>query len=685
MSFKKIKELRDSLHRYNHSYYILNQSLVSDFEFDNLMKELENLEENHPEFSDPNSPSKRVGGDITKSFNSVKHNYPMLSLSNSYSKDDIIDFDNRVIKLIDHSFTYLCELKYDGVAISIVYENGQLLRAITRGDGVSGEDVTANVRTISSIPLKLMGDFPSKLEVRGEIIFPRPAFELLNEERLANGEQLFANPRNTASGTLKLQDSSEVAKRKLDCFLYALYLDDSITNSAFDQYDLLKSWGFKTPFLEKNYVKSASSIDEVISFINFWESGRSNLPFDIDGVVIKVNELSLQKIIGNTAKSPRWAIAYKYKAEQVTTLVNDVFYQVGRTGAITPVADLKPVEISGSIVRRASVHNADQIQKLDLRVGDTVFVEKGGEIIPKIIAVDFTKRNNNQLPLNYISKCPECETDLIRIEGEAQHYCINSSSCPPQIKGKISHFVGRKQMNIDGVGEETVDLLVSSKLIANVADLYVLKKEDILPLDRMAEKSAENIINGIESSKDVPFHKLLFALGIRYVGETVAKKLANHYENIKSLRSADFESLVNVDEIGDKIAESILEYFSFQENNELIDRLVEFGLNFQKSQTNDESSTDLLKDKKIVVSGKFISVSRDEIKRLIELNGGKNISSVSSATDMIICGENMGPSKLNKAKKLGIQLVTEDHFLNKIILNQHSVEENPSSQSEIQF
>jgi DNA ligase (NAD+) len=685
MSFKKIKELRDSLHRYNHSYYILNQSLVSDFEFDNLMKELENLEENHPEFSDPNSPSKRVGGDITKSFNSVKHNYPMLSLSNSYSKDDIIDFDNRVIKLIDHSFTYLCELKYDGVAISIVYENGQLLRAITRGDGVSGEDVTSNVRTISSIPLKLMGDFPSKLEVRGEIIFPRPAFELLNEERLANGEQLFANPRNTASGTLKLQDSSEVAKRKLDCFLYALYLDDSITNSAFDQYDLLKSWGFKTPFLEKNYVKSASSIDEVISFINFWESGRINLPFDIDGVVIKVNELSLQKIIGNTAKSPRWAIAYKYKAEQVSTLVNDVFYQVGRTGAITPVADLKPVEISGSIVRRASVHNADQIQKLDLRVGDTVFVEKGGEIIPKIIAVDFTKRKNNQLPLNYISKCPECETDLIRIEGEAQHYCINSSSCPPQIKGKISHFVGRKQMNIDGVGEETVDLLVSSKLIANVADLYVLKKEDILPLDRMAEKSAENIINGIESSKDVPFHKLLFALGIRYVGETVAKKLANHYENIKSLRSADFESLVNVDEIGDKIAESILEYFSFQENNELIDRLVEFGLNFQKSQTNDESSTDLLKDKKIVVSGKFISVSRDEIKRLIELNGGKNISSVSSATDMIICGENMGPSKLNKAKKLGIQLVTEDHFLNKIILNQHSVEENPSSQSEIQF
>lgn len=685
MSFKKIKELRDSLHRYNHSYYILNQSLVSDFEFDNLMKELETLEEKYPEFSDPNSPSKRVGGDITKSFNSVKHSYPMLSLSNSYSKDDIIDFDNRVIKLIDHSFTYLCELKYDGVAISIVYENGQLLRAITRGDGVSGEDVTSNVRTISSIPLKLIGDFPNKLEVRGEIIFPRPAFELLNKERLANGEQLFANPRNTASGTLKLQDSSEVAKRKLDCFLYALYLDDNITNSAFEQYDMLKSWGFKTPFFDKNYVKSASSIDEVISFINFWESARSNLPFDIDGVVIKVNELSLQKVIGNTAKSPRWAIAYKYKAEQVSTLVKDVFYQVGRTGAITPVADLEPVEISGSIVRRASVHNADQIQKLDLRIGDTVFVEKGGEIIPKIIAVDLSKRNNNQVPLKYISKCPECESDLIRIEGEAQHYCVNSSSCPPQIKGKISHFVGRKQMNIDGVGEETVDLLVSSNLITNVADLYVLKKEDILPLDRMAEKSAENIVNGIESSKDVPFHKLLFALGIRYVGETVAKKLANHYENIESLRRADFESLVNVDEIGDKIAESILEYFSFPENNKLIDRLVEFGLNFQKSQTNDESSTDLLKDKKIVVSGKFITVSRDEIKRLIELNGGKNISSVSSATDMIVCGENMGPSKLNKAKKLGVQLVTEDYFLNNIILNQHSVEENPSSQSEIQF
>jgi DNA ligase (NAD+) len=677
MSFKRIKELRASLHRYNHGYYILNQSLVSDFEFDKLMKELEILEENHPEHFDPNSPSKRVGGDITKSFNSVNHKYPMLSLSNSYSKDDIVDFDNRVTKLIDHSFTYLCELKYDGVAISIIYENGQLVRAITRGDGVSGEDVTANVRTISSIPLTLMGDFPSILEVRGEIIFPRPAFDLLNKERLANGEQLFANPRNTASGSLKLQDSSEVAKRKLDCFLYALLLEDVIINSAFEQYDLLKSWGFKTPFLNKNYVKAVSSIDEIMSFINFWESGRSNLPFDIDGVVVKINELSLQKLIGNTAKSPRWAIAYKYKAEQVSTLVKDVYYQVGRTGAITPVADLEPVEISGSVVKRASVHNADQIQKLDLRIGDTVFVEKGGEIIPKIIAVDFSKRNKSQLTLDYISSCPECKADLVRIEGEAQHYCVNSYNCPPQIKGKISHFVGRKQMNIDGVGEETIDLLVSSNLIANVADLYTLKTEDILPLERIAEKSAKNIVKGIETSKNIPFHKLLFALGIRYVGETVAKKLANHYENIESLRNADLASLVNVDEIGDKIAESILEYFSLSVNNELVDRLIEFGLNFQKSKSNDQSSTDLLKDKKIVVSGKFTTVSRDEIKRLIELNGGKNISSVSSSTDLVVCGENMGPSKLNKAKKLGIQLVTEDHFLNKILVNQHSVEENP--------
>ncbi|MDG2343525.1 MAG: NAD-dependent DNA ligase LigA [Flavobacteriales bacterium] len=685
MSVQRIKNLRELLHKYNHSYYILNNSLVSDFEFDKLMEELESLESKFPEYYDVNSPSKRVGGDITKSFNSVRHQFPMLSLSNSYSKEDIVDFHTRISKLIDDSFTYLCELKYDGVAISLIYENGQLLRAITRGDGVSGEDVTANVRTISSIPLTLIGDFPEMLEVRGEIIFPRPAFEALNKERLANGEPLFANPRNTASGSIKLQDSSEVAKRKLDCFLYALFLGVPITNSAYDQYDLLKSWGFKIPFVKENFVKAVSTIDEVMNFINYWEKSRNDLPFDIDGIVVKVNELSLQKLIGNTAKSPRWAIAFKYKAEQVSTLVKNVFYQVGRTGAITPVADLEPVEISGSVVKRASVHNADQILKLDLRIGDTVFVEKGGEIIPKIIAVDFTKRNKSQLPLDYIKCCPECNAELVRLEGEAQHYCINSNDCPPQIKGKISHFVGRKQMNIDGVGEETIDLLFNAGLIANVADLYTLKKEDILPLERMAEKSAENIVNGVEASKVVPFHKLLFALGIRYVGETVAKKLANHFEDIQSLRIADLDTLVNVDEIGDKIAESIIDYFKSPINNELIDQLIGFGLNFEKAKSKDELSTDLLKDKKIVVSGKFNAVSRDEIKRLIELNGGKNISSVSSTTDMIVCGENMGPAKLNKAKKLGVQLVSEKDFLIKIQVNQHSMEENPRVQGEIQF
>lgn len=685
MGLKRIQELRELLHDYNYQYYVLNKSVVSDVYFDQLMSELEKLEEKFPEHQDENSPTKRVGGDITKSFESVKHQYPMLSLSNSYSEDDIIDFDKRIQKLIDVPFTYLCELKYDGVAISIIYKDGKLSRALTRGDGFSGEDVTSNIRTISSVPLKLKGQYPSMLEVRGEIIFPRPAFNALNAQRAKNGEPLFANPRNTASGTIKLQDSSVVSQRKLDCFLYALLLEDNITDSAFEQYSLLSSWGFKTPNVEDSFVKMVPSIDGIIDFIKYWEIAREKLPFDIDGIVIKVNELQLQSIIGNTAKSPRWAIAYKYKAVQALTILKNVYYQVGRTGAITPVADLDAVEISGSLVKRASIHNADQIAKLDLRIGDTVFVEKGGEIIPKITGVDLSKRQKGKAKLKYIDYCPECNSKLIRDEGEAQHYCPNSDGCPPQIKGKITHFVGRKQMDVDGIGAETIDLLFQAGLVKNVSDLYTLKKEDLLPLERMAEKSVENILNGLEGSKQVPFYKLLFALGIRYVGETVAKKLVTHYKSIEEIRNADFNSLIEVDEIGDKIAESIVAYFKLGSNVKMIDELISFGLTFQDEQNNSSLNSNRLKGKKIVVSGKFNIISRDEMKTLIELNGGDNVSSVSSLTDIIVFGENMGPSKLKKAKSLNIQLISEKDFLAQIHNNQQSVEENPSAQGFFSF
>ena len=660
----RIVELRELIHSYNTQYYIHSVSVVSDFEFDQLLKELDELEIKYPQLYDVNSPTKRVGGDITKSFETVSHKYPMLSLSNSYSKDDIAEFDQRVKKIIDVPLTYICELKYDGVAISIIYKNGNLVKAITRGDGTQGEDVTNNVRTISSIPLVLSGDYPENLEVRGEIMYSKSVFKELNKNREKEGLSLFSNPRNSASGTLKLQDSSIVAKRKLDCFIYAVFLDENKINSVFQQYNYLAQFGFKAPSVENNYVEEVKDVNGIMNFINYWEQTKEDLPFEIDGIVIKVNEIDIQKEIGNTSKSPRWAIAYKYKAVQVSTILEDIVYQVGRTGAITPVANLKAVEISGTIVKRASVHNADQIEKLDLRINDSVFVEKGGEIIPKITGVELSKRNAKSSKFIFSSKCPECGSVLVRDEGEAHHYCLNSNLCPPQIKGKIIHFIGRKQLNIDGIGQETIEQLYNEKLIENVADLFTLKKEDLLPLERMAEKSAENIINGIQQSKSAPFHKVLFGLGIRYVGETVAKKLTSYFKDINQLRSSTFEELCSIEEVGDKIAESIVEHFSIDYNNKIIDSLLLNGLNMTSDISENILKSTILENKKIVISGTFKNISRDELKKTIELNGGKNSSSVSKSTDILIAGENMGPSKLEKAEKFKVSILNENDFLN---------------------
>lgn len=675
----RILELRELIHSYNTQYYIHSISVVSDYEFDQLLKELEELEIKYPELYDANSPTKRVGGDITKTFETVPHKYPMLSLSNSYSKDDIADFDQRVKKIIDVPLTYICELKYDGVAISIIYKNGNLVKAITRGDGTQGEDVTNNVRTISSIPLVLSGDYPENLEVRGEIMYSKSVFKELNKDREKQGLALFSNPRNSASGTLKLQDSSIVAKRKLDCFIYAIFLDNQRINSLFKQYNYLAQFGFKVPSVKDKYVEQVNDVNGIMNFINYWEERKEDLPFEIDGIVIKVNEIDIQKEIGNTSKSPRWAIAYKYKAVQVSTILEDIVYQVGRTGAITPVANLKAVEISGTIVKRASVHNADQIEKLDLRINDTVFVEKGGEIIPKITGVDISKRNANSDKFVFSSKCPECESELVRDQGEAHHYCLNSNLCPPQIKGKIIHFIGRKQLNIDGIGQETIEQLYNEKLIENVADLYTLKRQDLLPLERMAEKSAENIINGIQQSKSAPFHKVLFGLGIRYVGETVAKKLTSYFKDINQLRSSNFEELCSIDEVGDKIAESIVHYFSVDYNNKIIDLLLENGLNMTSDNSENILKSTILENKKIVISGTFKNISRDELKKTIEINGGKNSSSVSKSTDILVAGENMGPSKLEKAEKFKVSILNEDEFLN-LISEENSNEDSKQYQ-----
>ena len=657
MSFlDTIKNLRDELNQHNYNYYVLDKPTISDFEFDQKLKQLQDLEAQHPEFFDENSPTQRVGGMITKNFETVKHEYRMYSLDNSYSIEDVQDWETRIQKVLGNvPLEYTCELKYDGASISISYENGRLVRAVTRGDGFQGDDVTNNIKTIKAVPIHLKGDFPNKFDIRGEIILPFAGFEKMNQELIEIGETPYSNPRNTASGSLKLQDSAEVAKRPLDCLLYFVIGNNLPFKTQFEGLQKARDWGFKVPIQSK----LAKNLNEVFEYINYWDKHRHDLPYETDGVVIKVNNLQHQDELGFTAKSPRWAIAYKFKTEQVTTKLNSISYQVGRTGAITPVANLEPVQLAGTIVKRASLHNADQIEKLDIRIGDEVFVEKGGEIIPKIIAV--ANRGNQAEPTQYITHCPECHTELVRSEGEANHFCPNFYGCPPQIIGRIQHFITRKAMDIDGLGGETVGLLFNAGLVTNYADLYELKKEQIIPLERMAEKSAENLINGIEKSKTIPFERVLYALGIRYVGETVAKKLAKHYKSIDAIAQASIMDLILVDEIGDKIAQSVVQFFENQENIRIIDRLKNYGVQLE-SGTEDVLLSEKLKGKIFVVSGVFEIYSRDELKKAIEDNGGKVGSSISSKTDFVIAGDNMGPSKLEKANQLKIAIISESDF-----------------------
>ncbi|MEO2060957.1 MAG: NAD-dependent DNA ligase LigA [Mesonia sp.] len=656
---QQIHTLREELRQHNYNYYVLDKPKISDYDFDMKLKELQELEEKHPEFYDPSSPTLRVGGQVTKNFATVVHEYRMYSLSNSYSKEELEDWEVRIKKLVEGSVEYTCELKYDGASISLTYENGELVRAVTRGDGIQGDDVTHNVKTIRSVPLKLKGDFPPKFDIRGEIVLPYEGFAKMNAERVENGEEPYANPRNTASGSLKLQDSAEVSKRPLDCLLYSIVGENLPFSTQFEGLQKARDWGFKVP----QEAELATSTDAVMKYLEYWDEHRHDLPYETDGVVIKVNNLNQQDELGYTAKSPRWAMAYKFKAEQALTKLEKITYQVGRTGAITPVANLAPVQLAGTIVKRASLHNADQIEKLDVREGDEVFVEKGGEIIPKIVAVDFTKRDPDSEPTNYISECPECGTELVRKEGEAQHYCPNYNHCAPQIIGRIQHFISRKAMDIEGLGGETVALLVRENLIENYADLYELKKEQILPLERMAEKSAENLINGIQQSKEVPFERVLFALGIRYVGETVAKKLTKHYKTIEAIEAASQEDLVSVDEIGEKIAESVVDFFAVEENRAIVNRLKSHGLQLAISEEELAGQTDKLNGNTFVISGVFEKVSRSDLKKMIEANGGKVTGSISAKTNYLVAGENMGPSKLAKAEKLGTHIISEDEFL----------------------
>jgi DNA ligase (NAD+) len=655
-----ILQLREELNQHNYNYYVLDKPTISDLEFDLKLKQLQDLEQQYPEYFDENSPSQRVGGTITKNFKTVQHDYRMYSLDNSYSKEDLIEWEKRIQKVLgDVPLEYVCELKYDGASISITYENGQLKRAITRGDGFQGDDVTNNIKTIKSIPLKLKGNFPEKFDVRGEIILPFAGFEKMNQELMDIGELPYSNPRNTASGSLKLQDSAEVSKRPLDCLLYFIIGPNLPFHSQFDSLESARNWGFKVP----NEPKLARNLDQVFQFIDFWDVHRHKLPYETDGVVVKVNQFQHQDELGFTAKSPRWAMAYKFKSEQVSTRLNSISYQVGRTGAITPVANLEPVQLAGTIVKRASLHNADQIEKLDIRIGDEVFVEKGGEIIPKIIAVDWSKRPINSIPTKYISNCPECQTELVRSEGEANHYCPNFYGCPPQIIGRIQHFISRKAMDIEGLGGETVALLFNNGLVHNYADLYNLTVEQILPLERMAQKSAENLVKGVENSKNVPFENVLFALGIRFVGETVAKKLAKHYKNIDALSKATFMDLVMVDEIGERIAQSVLDFFDNPINKEIIEQLKAQGVQFEIVEKINPNATDKFAGKTFVVSGVFEKFSRDDLKKTIEDNGGKVGSSISAKTDYVVAGDNMGPAKLEKANSLKIPIISEDDFI----------------------
>lgn len=670
---ERITALREQLNHYNYHYYVLSQPLISDFEFDKLLAELQQLENENPQYFDPNSPTQRVGSDINQNFTQVKHEYPMLSLGNTYNEGEVADFYNRVAKALNAPFEIVCELKYDGTSISLIYEKGELVRAVTRGDGEKGDDVTANVRTIRTIPLTLNKsthqiadspnhhgiEIPDKFEIRGEILMPWKVFEDLNKEREAQEEPLFANPRNAASGTLKLQNASEVAKRKLDAYLYYMLGENLPADTHSGCLQAASAYGFKI----SDAVKVCKTLPEVMDYIKYWDKERKNLPVATDGIVLKVNSLTQQKNLGYTAKSPRWAIAYKFQAERALTTLQSVSYQVGRTGAITPVANLDPVQLSGTVVKRASLHNADIIEGLDLHIGDKVYVEKGGEIIPKITGVEASVRDLFAEKVQFITHCPECGTPLVRDEGEAAHYCPNEAHCPPQIKGKMVHFVSRKAMNIDGLGEETIDLLYRNGLARNIADLYRLKLLDLALLERMGEKSGRRILKSLEASKQVPFARVLFALGIRYVGETVAKRLSSKLKSMQALMSASVEELMSIDEIGESIAQSLVAYFAQDENKQLIADLQDIGLQMAIDEQTQPVGSDVLKGKTIVISGTFVQHSRDELKNLIEQHGGKNTGSISKNTSFILAGDNMGPAKLEKATQLGVPLLSEQDFL----------------------
>lgn len=660
---QRIRELRDELHHHNYLYYVLNQSEISDKEYDEKMEELIGLEKSYPEFFDANSPSVRVGSDLSQDFKQVAHVYPMLSLGNTYSEGELKEFCNRVEKLIQSPVTYVCELKYDGTAISLTYENGILVQGITRGDGIVGDDVTQNIKTIKSIPLQLRGDYPARFEIRGEIFMPREGFEMINRQRLEAGEIPFANPRNAAAGSIKLQNSSLVARRPLDCYLYYLLGDNLPTNSHYQNLEKARSWGLK--IAKAKEMRLCHSFEEIWAFISEWDEQRKQLPYDTDGVVIKVDSLSMRDELGFTAKSPRWAIAYKFKAEEARTRLLSVDFQVGRTGAVTPVANLQPVQLAGTTVKRASLHNADIIATLGLHYNDLVTVEKGGEIIPKITGVDVSAREANSQPVQFIQNCPECGAPLQRIEGEAAHYCPNTAGCPPQIKGRIEHFISRKAMNIDGLGSETVGLLYEKGLVKDISDLYRLTVDQLALLERLGEKSANNIVKSIAESKNIPFPRVLFALGIRFVGETVAKKLATAMSSLENLSKASCESLLEVDEIGEKIAGSILAFFAEEKNLQLINSLKQQGLQFEIKVDQNTSVSEKLAGKSVVVSGVF-SRPRDEIKLLVEKHGGKNVSSISAKTSFVLAGDNMGPAKLDKARELSIPIISEEEFLKMI-------------------